>query len=152
LAELSAQHDAIRATGAQVAALSVDTRERSEDARQRSRLAFPLLCDPEHRVVEAWGLFDPSEKGGISRPATFLIDPARRVRFRSLDGVVTRIDASEMLAYLRASAGGRPAPLPRRRAVIPRLTEMVRTALPAFSATVRGWRSRRQRDASRPEL
>ena len=138
MAEISEHHEQIRAAGAQVAALSVDVPERSEALRQRDGLAFPLLCDPDHHVVEAWGLFDPNEKGGIARPATFVIDPDHRIRLRSLDGVASRLRAADLVTYLRASpAGDVPAP-PQQRILVPSPGQMARTLLPALRLTLFG--------------
>jgi len=138
LAEISEHHEQIRAAGAQVAALSVDVPERSEALRQRDGIVFPLLSDPDHHVVEAWGLFDPKEKGGIARPATFVIDPDRRIRLRSLDGVASRLHAADLVTYLRASPAGRVTAPPQRRVLIPSLPQMARTLLPALRLTLFG--------------
>jgi peroxiredoxin len=135
LAEFQQHHAAYRAAGFDVAALSVDETTTSEAIRRREGLAFTLLCDPTADiVVKAWGLFNRAEKGGISRPAIFVIDPGLRIRYQSVDGVASRVRAPDLLTHLQAA--GATSPAPRARVVIPRLGEMLRTIVPALKATV----------------
>lgn len=46
-------------------------------------ITFPLLSDPDHRVIDAYGLRDPAYTGqkfdGIPHPAVYVIDKAGRV-------------------------------------------------------------------------
>lgn len=108
---------AIRATGAMLAAISVDSPEKSRAVRDALRLTFPILCDTGRRVVREWGVYNAQEKGGIAKPAVFILDPGRVVRFVSVDDVASRIPASEIPRLLSARDGA-PAPQPRR--LIPR--------------------------------
>jgi hypothetical protein len=132
LAELGEQHADIRALGVEIAAVSVDRPPDAEAMRRRYELPFPLLCDPDARFVHRCGLFDPAEKGGIARPATFVLDRQLGVRFRALDGVVTRVRAADLRAYLAGTAGPDTPPAPRPRVLLPTPGEMLRTALPAL--------------------
>jgi len=137
LAELGAHHDQIRAAGGDVAALSVDDGVRAEEVRQRYRLPFPVLCDTAGRVVRAWDLFNAAEMGGIARPATFVIEPDRRIQLASVDGVAARLRAAELRAYLEQLRAERGAPAaPRRRLLVPRIGELLRTAAPVLKALV----------------
>jgi hypothetical protein len=86
--------------------------------------------------VRAWGLFDPAEKGGIARPATFLLDAGLTIRFRSLDGVVTRARAADLAQALAAAPAAGPLDGPRARGIVPTIGEMLRTALPALKLSV----------------
>lgn len=49
----------------------------------RGTLDFPILSDPDHRVIDAYGLHDPAYDGGkfagIPHPAVYLIDKIGRV-------------------------------------------------------------------------
>ena len=42
---------------------------------------FPLLSDPEHKIIDAYGLRDPAYEGqkvyGIPHPAVYLIDKGK---------------------------------------------------------------------------
>ena len=84
-------YPAIRATGADVAALSVDSAERSAALRDQLTLPFPILGDVTRAVVQAWDLYNPREMGGIAVPAVFVIDPDLRVRWRSVDSTRKRV-------------------------------------------------------------
>ena len=132
MAELGERHAEIRALGVEIAAVSVDRPADAEAMRRGYRLPFPLLCDPDAGFVYRCGLFDPAEKGGIARPATFVLDRALGVRFRALDGVVTRVRADELRAYLAGATGPGAPPALRPRVILPTLGEMLRTALPAL--------------------
>jgi peroxiredoxin len=114
------EHDAaIRAAGAKVVAISVDAPEKSQAVRDELRLPFTILCDTHRAVVRQWGVYNAREKGGIAKPAVFIIDPGRIVRCVSVDEVASRVPAAEILRQLRENDSGSPV---HRRAVIPRLT------------------------------
>ncbi len=132
MAEYRDLYDEICAAGADVAALSGDEPERSEIERQRYQLPFPLLCDTEREVVQAWDLFNREEKGGIARAAIFLLDRDRRVLSVSIGGTTSRVRAADMLAFLGACSPAIDSGQPRKRVVFPSLWEMVRTAWPAL--------------------
>ena len=65
-------------------AISVDTPEASKElaaklaADKQGEINFPLLSDPNHRTIEAYGLRDPAYDGqkvaGIPHPAVYIID------------------------------------------------------------------------------
>ncbi len=107
----------IRSAGARLAAISVDNPEKSQAVREELHLNFPILCDSHRRVVREWGVYNAREKGGIAKPAVFVIDPGRLVRYVSVDEVASRVPASEIVHVLSAGDG---APAPRRHALIPR--------------------------------
>jgi peroxiredoxin len=142
LAEFRDEEPRYRAAGFEIAALSVDEPETSESIRRAQRLTFPLLCDPTAgAVVKPWGLFDPSEAGGISRPAVFALSPGRRVLYQSVDAVASRIRATDLLPHLQSAPGAQPTP--RARIIIPKLNEILRTALPALKALIAPARRRK---------
>ena len=65
-------------------AISVDPPDVSKEfatklaADGRGEINFPLLSDPEHRTIDAYGLHDPAYDGekfaGIPHPAVYVID------------------------------------------------------------------------------
>jgi peroxiredoxin len=128
LAEYAGVIREIRALGADVAALSVDSAERSAVLREELRLPFPILGDTRRRVVREWDLYNPKEMGGIAVPAVFVIDPDRQVRFRSIDSTARRVSAAGALGFLR---GAEQAPM--RSVVRPGLRDFAR----AFSNAIR---------------
>lgn len=108
-----------RNAGIDLAALAVDEPARSEAVRRELSLPFPILCDTRRAVVEAWGVINRKEKGGIAVPSIFILDRDRRVLFVSLDGEFSRVGAAALVEALggrRADASGSIAP--RRRFVV----------------------------------
>jgi peroxiredoxin len=98
-----------RDAGFDLAALAVDEPARSEAMRRQYELPFPILCDTRREVVEAWGVINREEKGGIAVPAIFVIDRDRRVLLASVDGEFLRVGPEALLAALRRPGSG-PAP------------------------------------------
>jgi peroxiredoxin len=117
LAEYRKQYSAIRAASAEMAAISVDGPEKSEAVRDQLGLPFSILCDTERLVVREWSVYNAREKGGIAKPAVFIVEPGRIVRYVSVDEVASRVPASEIIGLL--SVKGRISPA-QRRTLIPR--------------------------------
>jgi peroxiredoxin len=128
LAEYARVIPEIRALGADVAAVSVDSEERSAALREQLLLPFPVLSDSTRRVVREWGLYNPKEMGGIAVPAVFVIDPDRRVRYLSIDSTTRRVSAADLLSFLRGAAQA-----PSRSAVRAGLRDFAR----AFANAIR---------------
>jgi peroxiredoxin len=65
-------------------AISVDSPDVNKEfavklaADARGEIDFPLLSDPDHRTIDAYGLHDPAYDGekfaGIPHPAVYVID------------------------------------------------------------------------------
>ncbi len=91
----------IRAAAASVVAVSVDAPEASEALRAHLSLPFPILCDPERSVVRHWDVCNSREKGGIAKPAVFIIDQDRVVRYAAVDTVVKRVAAAQIVSLLQ---------------------------------------------------
>jgi peroxiredoxin len=116
LAEYRDAFAEITARDAGVVAISVDAPDRSAALRTSLRLPFPLLCDTDRRVIEAWSLYNRAEMGGIAYPAVFVIDPDLTIRYRSLDRTRSRVSTADVVAFLRgdASSAGAPRRVPLR--------------------------------------
>jgi peroxiredoxin len=110
----------IRSAGACIVAVSVDAPDESEALRVHLSLPFPILCDTERRVVRDWDIYNSGEKGGIAKPAVFIIDSSRVVRYAAVDTVVRRVPAAEIVSLLQNAAEGQPV---RRRVHVPRFSE-----------------------------
>jgi len=100
LADYRDHYAEIRAAGASLAAVSVDTAAESEVLRAQLSLPFPMLCDMERRVITEWDLLNARERGGIAKPSVFVIDAGFLVRYAAVDTVVTRVPATEILSVL----------------------------------------------------
>jgi peroxiredoxin len=120
LADYRDHYTEIRAVGASIAAASVDPPQKSEAVRRELRLPFPILCDTQRRVIQDWDIYNPREKGGIAKPAAFVIGPNRVLRYSSVDEVAKRVLASETVGIL-SKAGVQP----RRKVYIPHLGDFV---------------------------
>jgi glutaredoxin-dependent peroxiredoxin len=123
LADYREHYLEIRSAGADVVGVSVDAPDKSEALRVQLSLAFPILCDMERKVVREWGIYNSQEKGGIAKPAVFIIDPSHVVSYASVDTVATRVSASEIVSLLQSSAKARPV---RRRVYVPLFSEWVK--------------------------
>jgi peroxiredoxin len=109
LADYRDHYDKIRVSGANLVAVSVDSPETSEAVRRDLRLPFMILCDTARRVVRDWDIYNPRERGGVAKPAVFILDPGRTVRYASVDGVSSRTPGSEIVRLLPATAETPPA-------------------------------------------
>lgn len=107
MAEYGRAYEEIRAAGADLVALSVDTQARSEAVRAQLVLPYPVLCDPARTVVRAWDLYNAREIGGIAVPAAFVIGPDRCVRYRSIDSTRDRVAPDGVLRFLRGETRGK---------------------------------------------
>ena len=81
--------DELRAADAQVLAICADSVKENLDATLKLSLDFPLLSDPDTKVIKAYGLLheDAMTAEGtsdIARPAVFVIDRGGIVRWRQL--------------------------------------------------------------------
>jgi peroxiredoxin len=123
LADYREHYLEIRSAGASAVAVSVDAPDKSEALRADLSLPFPILCDTERRVVRDWGIYNSGEKGGIAKPAVFIIDPRHVVRYASVDGVVRRVPAAEIVSLLQDAAEGQPV---RRMVHVPLFSEWTR--------------------------
>jgi peroxiredoxin len=121
LADYRDHYTEIRAAGADVAAVSVDPPGKSEVLRRELRLPFPILCDTQRRFIQEWDIYNPREKGGIAKPAVFVINRDRTVRFSKLDHVARRVPASEIVRILSAAVGEL-----RRKVYIPHIVDFFR--------------------------
>jgi peroxiredoxin len=121
LADYRDHYEEIRAAGADVVAISVDRPEHSERLRRDLNLPFAILSDVDRRLVKALDIFNPREFGGIAKPAVLIIDTNRTVLFSSVDGVRSRMGASDIARMLRARTFAPPA---ARRAYTPRVGDV----------------------------
>ena len=69
--------------------------------RRELRLPFAILSDTNKRVIQDWDIYNPKEKGGIAKPAVFIIDRDRRVLFASVDRVNARVATTDIVRILQ---------------------------------------------------
>ena len=55
----------------------------------KGKLSFPLLSDPNHKVIDGYGLRDPAYKGekvyGIPHPAVYIINKDGKVTWAKIE-------------------------------------------------------------------
>lgn len=55
----------------------------------KGKIAFPLLSDPDHKIIDAYGLRDPAYKGqnidGIPHPAVYIINMDGKVAWAKIE-------------------------------------------------------------------
>ena len=54
-----------------------------------------------------WNSYNPREKRGIAKPAVFIIDQDRVVRYSAVDTVMKRVGAAHIVGLLQAAAEAR---------------------------------------------
>jgi peroxiredoxin len=116
LADYRDSYESLRSAGANVVAVSVDAPAKSEAVRREWQLSFLILSDRRRRVVQEWGIYNACEKGGIAKPAVFVLSPDLTVRFVSADQVASRVPAAEILRLLRE---GDHAVAANRKSIVP---------------------------------
>ena len=104
MTEYSENAAAINATGASIAALSVDSPERSDAVRKNLRLPFPILCDTKRVVVRQWDIYNAADMGGIAVPTVFVLGTDRRIQYRSVDSTRERVSAARVVRFLQGKA------------------------------------------------
>lgn len=99
----------IEATGAKLAAISVDTVEENRGVVERVGLSYPVLSDPELVAVDAFGLRHPGANpyavppasGDVPRPAVYVLENGV-VRSRELtDSWRVRVTPQRVVDALR---------------------------------------------------
>jgi len=97
--------------GAQVVAISVDPIDESQELSDDLGLTFPLLYDPEMKIIRAYGVEDPGNE--ISWPAIFVVDTEGRVAWRNVvDNYKVRPTTAEVLSAVDGAA--KPSDSPQK--------------------------------------
>ena len=73
--------DRFKAEGVSVAAIVVDPEENNRAMVGKLLLPFPILSDPESRVIKEWDVLNAAEHD-IARPATFVIRRDGTISYR----------------------------------------------------------------------
>jgi hypothetical protein len=84
--ELERNQESMKARGWNVAAISYDSVAVLANFASRRKITFPLLSDPDSKVIREWGLLNESvPKGpfyGIPYPGTFMIERGGKITGR----------------------------------------------------------------------
>jgi peroxiredoxin len=91
----------MKARGAELVAISVDSPARCGALAKKLGLEFPVLSDPDLAVIRGWGVAD--EENGIAWPAVYVVSRDGRIAWRSLAETYPKRPASEeIIAALEA--------------------------------------------------
>jgi len=135
--EIQKHHGTCRELDIEVFALSTDSPEQSENLVRKLGLSFTLLCDDDKKVIDLFDLRNPLEHDGIAHPATFIIDPEGKIRYRSLDGTAKRVDLTDELSFLEQfhkDSGHTLQAKPKKTWVLPSLKDNWRISMNMISA------------------
>lgn len=87
--------------GIRVLGISTDSQEAVSRFASEQGLVFPLLCDPEGSVCEAWGVL----RGKRASRTTFLLGPDFRVA-HVFEDVDTQKHVEQLLGAAQENSGG----------------------------------------------
>ncbi len=102
--ELGQNVERIRKEGLGLAAISYDSPAILKDFANRRKIAFPLLSDPDSKIIRAFGILNESVKPGTAQygipyPGTYIVDPQGKVVSKYFeDDFRERISVSDILA------------------------------------------------------
>ena len=97
--------DRFTKVGAQVATIAPDSAEGVARFAKERDFPFPLLADSEHQVFDAYDVISTMMSLG-QRPALFVIDRDRVVRFDSIGTQQWQIPSNDNVLKVLADLGG----------------------------------------------
>src|SRR5262249_8484110 len=77
---MAADYDKFKSRGAEVLAVSIDPPAKSRDMAAKLGLPFPLLSDPDHKVIESFQVLESN----MARPSTLVVDTGGGIRWSYL--------------------------------------------------------------------
>jgi len=105
LADLADQYPSISGQGGEVIALSTDGPDEAKDLAVDLRLPFPVISDPDARIIRLYGIFDAAVDTAF--PAIFLVDRQGAVQFmKKIEGLDDLIPAEEVVRRLNNITAG----------------------------------------------
>jgi peroxiredoxin len=97
--------DRFEAEGVDLAAIVVDPEENNRAMVDKLLLPFPILSDPDSRVIREWDLLNAAEHN-IARPAIFGIRPDGGISYRYVgEDYTDRPTDEELFAGLKEVVG-----------------------------------------------
>lgn len=109
--ELQQNLEKIRAQGLGVAAISYDSPATLHNFAERRAITYPLLADPQSRLIRAFGILNeqvpPGPFAGIPYPGTYIVDSSGRVLSKYFeDDYTQRYMTSDILVRQFGAAAG----------------------------------------------
>ena len=104
--ELQESYGEIRARGAQLLAISVDTLADAGRMADHAGATFPVLADEDRVVTQTYGLFDLLSDG-VAVPATLILDHDGNLTGSYVGTSISdRATADAIIAFLDSMSGG----------------------------------------------
>ena len=103
--ELQQSYEEIRAHGAQLLAISVDTLDDASRMAGQAGATFPVLADEDRVVTKTYGLFDLLSDG-VAAPATLILDRDGNLAASYVGASISdRVPATAIIAFLEGKSG-----------------------------------------------
>ncbi len=110
LADLADKYSLVSGEDAEVIAISTDGIDGVKDLAVDLRLPFPVISDPDARIIRLYDVYDDATKTAC--PTVFIVDMQGVVRFRKtiegLDDLVPAVDIVNRLKSLGIMHGKEP--------------------------------------------
>ena len=81
---------------AQVIALAVQDQAGAQTMASRANTSYPILADPDHRIAEAYGVFNILNDG-VAAPSVFVINKAGQIVWNYIGKNINDRPTSEMI-------------------------------------------------------
>ena len=81
LTRLAEDYNKIKEAGAELIAISADTKDYAWSMGLTIGAKFQILSDSDHKVIDSFGVLNAREHGGIAHPATFIIAKGGLIRY-----------------------------------------------------------------------
>jgi peroxiredoxin len=101
LESVQAQLGTFKQHGIEVLAVSADEPADALKRQAESGLSFPVIADPQRKVIEAFGAANRT-RHNIAYPTVYFINKEGKVAFAFADAMMMRMEASQMLQKAKA--------------------------------------------------
>ena len=81
LTRLAEDYNKIKEAGADLIAISADTKDYAWSMGLATGAKFQILSDSDHKVIDSFGVLNAKEHGGIAHPAIFIIGKDGLIRY-----------------------------------------------------------------------
>jgi peroxiredoxin len=106
LVQLQRDLKSIEDAGVQIVGISYDETKALKTASERMKITFPMLSDPESKMIEAYHIRNEAAKGkaeGVPYPGTFILDREGVIRAKLfLEGYRVRHTAEALITAAKA--------------------------------------------------
>lgn len=107
LRDIAAHYEQVTANNAVALGISLDDAIVQSSTAEKMENKFPLLLDPEGKIVKAFGIFNPEDK--LSRPSIYLVGSDHKVLYHYVGkSLQDRPPLTEVMEVVRHYSGGLP--------------------------------------------